>query len=567
MRTLVLLMMVAALLGCFAFGVSAAELGDYDGAMEYLDGYSDNVAADADFDNNIATAIATIRESISTYATVCALLPPIIAIALALITKEVYSSLFIGILSGALIYSNFNVWGMVTNTFDVMISKLSDSWNVGILIFLVILGMMVSLINKAGGSAAYGRWAAVHIKSRVGAMLSTVLLGCLIFIDDYFNCLTVGSVMRPVTDKHKISRAKLSYIIDATAAPVCIIAPISSWAAAVSSVAPEGEGLSLFISSIPYNFYALLTIAMMIMITLMGFDYGSMRIHEINAMNGDLYTTDARPYADSNDGEGNPRGKVIDLLLPVVALIVSCVLTMIYTGGFFDAESGSYMNFIDAFSNSDASVGLVLGSAIALVITAILYVPRKIVTLKEFTNSVADGFKLMSSAILILTFAWTLSGVTGNLGAKVFVAEIVRGAAAGLANFLPAIVFLIALGLAFATGTSWGTFGILLPIVCSVFPSGELMIIAVSACLAGAVAGDHCSPISDTTIMASTGGQCDHINHVNTQLPYALTACGVSFIGFILAGFIQNWMIVLPISLVLMFVVLLVIKSTQKKNA
>ena len=567
MRTLVLLMMVAALIGCFAFGVSASELGDYDAAMEYLDCYSDNVGTDADFDTNIATAIATVRESIGTFATFAALLPPIIAIALALITKEVYSSLFIGILSGALIYSNFNVWGMVTSTFDVMISKLSDSWNVGILIFLVILGMMVSLINKAGGSAAYGRWAAVHIKSRVGAMLSTVVLGCLIFIDDYFNCLTVGSVMRPVTDKHNISRAKLSYIIDATAAPVCIIAPISSWAAAVSSVAPEGEGLSLFISSIPYNFYALLTLAMMVMIILMGFDYGSMRTHEINAMNGDLYTTAARPYADSNEDEGNPKGKVIDLLLPVVALIACCVLTMIYTGGFFDAESGSYMNFIDAFSNSDASVGLVLGSAIALVITAVLYVPRKIVTLKEFTNSVADGFKLMSSAILILTFAWTLSGVTGNLGAKVFVAEIVRGAAAGLANFLPAIVFLIALGLAFATGTSWGTFGILLPIVCSVFPSGELMVIAVSACLAGAVAGDHCSPISDTTIMASTGGQCDHINHVNTQLPYVLTACGVSFVGFILAGFIQSWMIVLPICLVLMFAVLLVIKSAQKKNA
>jgi len=566
-RTLVLLMMIAALIGCFAFGVSASELGDYDTALGYLDSYSDNVAADADFDSNIQAALATVRESISTYGTVWSLLPPIIAIALALITKEVYSSLFIGILSGALIYSNFNVWGMVTSTFDVMISKLSDSWNVGILVFLVILGMMVSLINKAGGSAAYGRWTKDHIKTRVGAMLSTVVLGCLIFIDDYFNCLTVGSVMRPVTDKHNISRAKLSYIIDATAAPVCIIAPISSWAAAVSSVAPEGQGLALFISSIPYNFYALLTLAMLVMITLMGFDYGKMRIHEQNAMNGDLFTTDARPYADSDNEAGNPRGKVIDLVLPVVALIICCVLTMIYTGGFFDAESGSYMNFIDAFGNSDASVGLVLGSAIALVITAILYVPRKIVTLKEFTNSVADGFKLMSSAILILTFAWTLSGVTGNLGAKVFVAEIVRGAAAGLANFLPAIVFVIALGLAFATGTSWGTFGILLPIVCSVFSSGELMVIAVSACLAGAVAGDHCSPISDTTIMASTGGQCDHINHVSTQLPYVLTACGVSFVGFILAGFIQNWMIVLPVCLVLMYITLLVIKSRQKKTA
>ena len=566
MRTFVLLLLVASLVGCFCLTASAAEFADSSEALEYLDCYSDNVATDAAFEENIAAALSLVREDVSFYATFIALIPPIIAIGLALITKEVYSSLFIGILSGALLHSNFNVWGMVTTTFDEMIAKLSDSWNVGILIFLVVLGMMVSLINKAGGSAAYGRWAKDHIKTRAGAMLSTLALGCLIFIDDYFNCLTVGSVMRPVTDKHNISRAKLSYIIDATAAPVCIIAPISSWAAAVSSVAPEGEGLTLFIRSIPYNFYALLTLAMVILITIMGFDYGTMRIHEENAKKGDLYTTDARPYADSDNEPGNPRGKVIDLIVPVVSLIVCCVLTMIYTGGFFDAESGSYLNFIDAFGNSDASVGLVLGSAIALVITAVLYVPRKIVTLKQFTNSIADGFKLMSSAILILTFAWTLSGVTNNLGAKVFVAEIVRGAAVGLANFLPAIVFLIALGLAFATGTSWGTFGILLPIVCSVFPSGELMIIAVSACLAGAVAGDHCSPISDTTIMASTGGQCDHINHVNTQLPYVLTVCGVSFVGFILAGFIQNWMIVLPINLVLLAATLFVIRGS-KKNA
>ena len=566
MRTFVLLLLVASLVGCFCLTASAAEFADSSEALEYLDCYSDNVASDEAFEENIAAALDLVREDVGFYATFIALIPPIIAIGLALITKEVYSSLFIGILSGALLHSNFNVWGMVTTTFDEMIAKLSDSWNVGILIFLVVLGMMVSLINKAGGSAAYGRWAKDHIKTRAGAMLSTLALGCLIFIDDYFNCLTVGSVMRPVTDKHNISRAKLSYIIDATAAPVCIIAPISSWAAAVSSVAPEGEGLTLFIRSIPYNFYALLTLAMVIMITIMGFDYGTMRIHEENAKKGDLYTTDARPYADSDNEPGNPRGKVIDLIVPVVSLIVCCVLTMIYTGGFFDAESGSYLNFIDAFGNSDASVGLVLGSAIALVITAVLYVPRKIVTLKQFTNSIADGFKLMSSAILILTFAWTLSGVTNNLGAKVFVAEIVRGAAVGLANFLPAIVFLIALGLAFATGTSWGTFGILLPIVCSVFPSGELMIIAVSACLAGAVAGDHCSPISDTTIMASTGGQCDHINHVQTQLPYVLTVCAISFVGFILAGFIQNWMIVLPINLVLLVATLFVIRGS-KKNA
>ena len=561
---MLLLIMVVALLAGFAMTASAAEYADVDSALEYLDCYSDNVGTDADFEANIQAAIETVRGDIGAYSTFAALLPPIIAIALALITKEVYSSLFIGILSGALIYSNFNVWGMVTTTFDVMIGKLSDSWNVGILIFLVILGMMVSLINKAGGSAAYGRWAETHIKSRAGAMMSTVILGVLIFIDDYFNCLTVGSVMRPVADKHKISRAKLAFIIDATAAPVCIIAPISSWAAAVSSVAPEGQGLQLFISSIPYNFYALLTLAMMIMMIILNVDFGKMRLHEQNALNGDVYTTEARPYADANDVAGNAKGTVIDLILPIAALIISCVLTMVYTGGFFDASSDSYMNFIDAFGNSDASVGLVLGSFIALLVTFILYIPRKIVTLKEFTGAFADGFKLMSSAILILTFAWTLSGVTNGLGAQIVVAEFVRVNAVGLANLLPAIVFLIAVGLAFATGTSWGTFGILLPIVCSVFPSGELMIIAVSACLAGAVCGDHCSPISDTTIMASTGAQCEHINHVSTQLPYSLLSAGVSFLGFVLAGYIQNWMIVLPICLVVMFVTLLVIRGKQK---
>ena len=561
---MLLLIMVVALLAGFAMTASAAEYADVDTALDYLGSYSDNVGTDADFEANIQAAIATVRGEIGAFSTFAALLPPIIAIGLALLTKEVYSSLFIGILSGALIYSNFNVWGMVTSTFDMMISKLSDSWNVGILIFLVILGMMVSLINKAGGSAAYGRWAETHIKSRAGAMLSTVVLGVLIFIDDYFNCLTVGSVMRPVTDKHKISRAKLAFIIDATAAPVCIIAPISSWAAAVSSVAPEGQGLQLFISSIPYNFYALLTLAMMVMMIILNVDFGKMRLHEQNALNGDVYTTEARPYADSNDEAGNANGTVIDLILPIAALIISCVLTMVYTGGFFDASSDSYMNFIDAFGNSDASVGLVLGSFIALLVTFVLYIPRKIVTLKAFTGAFADGFKLMSSAILILTFAWTLSGVTNNLGAQIVVAEFVRVNAAGLANLLPAIVFLIAVGLAFATGTSWGTFGILLPIVCSVFPSGELMIIAVSACLAGAVCGDHCSPISDTTIMASTGAQCEHINHVSTQLPYSLLAAGVSFLGFVLAGYIQSAVIVLPICLVVMFVALLVIRGKQK---
>ena len=566
MRTLVLLMMVAALIGCFAFGVSAAEFEGSEDALAYLDGYADNVGTDENFADNISAALAIVREEIGGYGTFQALLPPIIAIALALITKEVYSSLFIGILSGALLYSNFNPWGMVTNSFDVMVSKLADSWNVGILIFLVVLGMMVSLVNKAGGSAAYGRWASEHIKTRVGALISTAVLGMLIFIDDYFNCLTVGSVMRPVTDKHGISRAKLSFIIDATAAPVCIIAPISSWAAAVSSVAPEGQGLQLFISSIPYNFYALMTLAMVIMMSLMKVDFGPMRLHEENAMKGDIYTTAARPYADASNEAGNPKGTVLDLLLPIIALIVSCVLTMVYTGGFFDATSGSYMNFVDAFSGSDASMGLVLGSFIALIVTFIFYIPRKVITIKQFTEAFSEGFKQMVPAILILTFAWTLSGVTNNLGAKVFVAKFVRINAGFLANFLPAIVFLIAVGLAFATGTSWGTFGVLLPIVCSVFPSGELMIIAVSACLAGAVCGDHCSPISDTTIMASTGGQCDHINHVNTQLPYAMLSAGVSFVGFVLAGLIQSWIIVLPICLVIMFAILLTIKTKQPKT-
>ena len=563
LRTLVLLTLVAALIGCFCLSASAAEFESAEDALGYLDSYADNVGVDENFDENIDSALALVREDIGTYGTIVALLPPIIAIALALITKEVYSSLFIGILSGALLYSNFNLWGMVTNSFGVMVSKLADSWNVGILIFLVVLGMMVSLVNKAGGSAAYGRWAQTHIKNRVGALISTAVLGMLIFIDDYFNCLTVGSVMRPVTDKHQISRAKLAFIIDATAAPVCIIAPISSWAAAVSSVAPEGQGLQLFMSSIPYNFYALLTLAMVIMMCLMKVDFGSMGLHERNAMNGDIYTTEARPYANAAEGEGNPNGTVMDLVLPIIALIVSCVLTMVYTGGFFDPESGSYMNFVDAFSGSDASMGLVLGSFIALIFTFAMYIPRKVITMKQFTESFSEGFKQMVPAILILTFAWTLSGVTNNLGAKVFVAEFVRVNASGLANFLPAIVFVIAVGLAFATGTSWGTFGVLLPIVCSVFPSGELMIIAVSACLAGAVCGDHCSPISDTTIMASTGAQCDHINHVNTQLPYAMLSASVSFVGFILAGLIQSWIVVLPICLVLMFVILLVIKKKQ----
>ena len=565
MRTFALLLCAVLLLGAFAFTANASEFADPEAALGYLDSYADNVAADPNFEANIAESLNTVRQDVNGYATFASLIPPVIAIVLALITKEVYSSLFVGILSGALIYSNFNIWGMVTDTVDVLISKISDSWNVGILIFLVLLGMMVSLINKAGGSAAYGRWAAQHIKTRTGAMLSTAFLGMLIFIDDYFNCLTVGSVMKPVTDKHNISRAKLSYIIDATAAPVCIIAPISSWAAAVSSVAPEGQGLSLFIQSIPYNLYALLTLACVILMAVMKFDFGPMRLHERNAQNGDLYTTEARPYAAMENAVENPNGKVIDLVLPIVSLIVSCIITMVYTGGFFDPDSGAYMNFIEAFGNSDASVGLVLGASLALAFTLVLYFPRRVVTFQAFADSFAEGFKAMVPAILILCFAWTLSGVTSQLGATVFVAEFVRQSAAGLANFLPAIVFVIAVGLAFATGTSWGTFGVLLPIVCAVFPSGELMVISVSACLAGAVCGDHCSPVSDTTIMASTGGQCDHINHVRTQLPYALLVAGVSFLGYILAGFVQNVWIVLPASFALLVCALFVLRASQKK--
>jgi len=525
-------------------------------ALDYVDNYDSNLMADGDaFEAKLDNAVAVIRSDVEVYATFLALLPPIIAIVLALITKEVYMSLFIGILSGSLLYTMFHPVQTVTKTFDTIISKLADGWNVGIIIFLVILGIMVSLINKAGGSAAYGEWAAKKIKGRKGASLATFALGAMIFVDDYFNCLTVGSVMRPVTDKSKISRAKLAYLIDATAAPICIIAPISSWAAAVTSVAPDGEGLSLFIRSIPYNFYALLTIVMIIAISIMGFDYGPMKKHELNALKGDLFTTGK----EENNAEAAPvntkKGRVLDLVLPVIVLIVSCVIGMVYTGGFFDG-----VDFITAFADCDASVGLVLGSFIALAFTFIYYLATRRLNFKELTDSFTEGFKAMVPAIMILTFAWTLSGITMDLGAKVFVAEFVRANAAGLTWLLPAIVFVIAIGLAFSTGTSWGTFGILLPIVCAVFPGGgELMVISISACLAGAVCGDHCSPISDTTIMASAGAQCNHINHVYTQLPYALTVAAVSFVAFLVAGLVQSWWIILPAA-VMMIIVLFVIK-------
>ena len=493
------------------------------------------------------------------YATIWALLPPLVAIVLALITKEVYSSLFVGIVVGALIYSGFKFEGTVTQIFEGGIIKvLSDSYNVGILIFLVILGSVVCMMNKAGGSAAFGRWASKKIHTRVGAELAAIVLGILIFIDDYFNCLTVGSVMRPVTDRHHVSRAKFAYLIDATAAPVCIIAPISSWAAAVSGFVEGQDGLAIFVRTIPYNFYAILTIVMMVGMVLMKTEFGAMRTHEINALNGDLYTTSARPYENATDDETpNPRGRVIDLVIPIVVLVICCVISMIYTGGFF---SGT--DFVTAFSQSDASTGLAMGSAFGLVFAIIFYMIRRVINFRDCMGCIPEGFKAMVPAIMILTFAWTLKAMTDSLGAAVFVEEAMRSVAGGIEVILPAIIFLVGCGLAFATGTSWGTFGILIPIVVAVFEksSPEMMIISMSACMAGAVCGDHCSPISDTTIMASAGAQCDHVTHVSTQLPYAILAAAVSFVTYIVAGFVKTAWIALPVGIVLMLIVLFVIK-------
>ena len=493
------------------------------------------------------------------YATIWALLPPLVAIILALITKEVYSSLFVGIVVGALLYSGFKFEGTVTQIFEGGIIKvLSDSYNVGILIFLVILGSVVCMMNKAGGSAAFGRWASKKIHTRVGAELAAIILGILIFIDDYFNCLTVGSVMRPVTDRHHVSRAKFAYLIDATAAPVCIIAPISSWAAAVSGFVEGQDGLAIFVKTIPYNFYAILTIVMMVGMVLMKTEFGAMKTHEINALNGDLYTTSARPYENATDDETpNPRGRVIDLVIPIVVLVICCVISMIYTGGFF---SGT--DFVTAFSQSDASTGLAMGSAFGLVFAIIFYMIRRVINFRDCMGCIPEGFKAMVPAIMILTFAWTLKAMTDSLGAAVFVEEAMRSVAGGIEVILPAIIFLVGCGLAFATGTSWGTFGILIPIVVAVFEksSPEMMIISMSACMAGAVCGDHCSPISDTTIMASAGAQCDHVTHVSTQLPYAILAAAVSFVTYIVAGFVKTAWIALPVGIVLMLIVLFVIK-------
>ena len=506
--------------------------------------------------------------------TLWSLFPPVIAIGLALITKEVYSSLFVGILSGGIIYAVASGTGF-EGTFkavvqDGLITNLSNAYNVGILVFLVVLGIIVVLMNKAGGSRAYGEWAAAHIKGRRGAALSTFFLGVLIFVDDYFNCLTVGSVMRPVTDKHNISRSKLAYLIDSTAAPICIIAPISSWAAAVSGTVEGVNGISLFINTIPYNLYAFLTILMVIFISVSDTDYGPMKIHEDNAKNGDIFTTQNNTY-EQDAQPVTERGKVIDLILPVAVLIVFCVVGMIYTGGFF---SGT--DFVTAFANCDAAYGLSLGSISALIVIIAYYMFRRVLKFNECMDSIAAGFKQMVPAILILTFAWTLKTMTNHLEAGAFVSGVVQSATA-LSVLLPVILFVVAIGLAFATGTSWGTFGILIPIVTSVFEAdlanvaqtGEIpsmVIICISACLAGAVCGDHCSPISDTTIMASTGAQCDHVNHVSTQLPYALTVAAVCVVGYLLSGFVHNVFIVLGFSLVLMLAVLFAIRFFVKRK-
>ncbi len=520
----------------------------------------------------VKTTPETVQES------VWSLLPALIAIILALVTKEVYSSLFIGIVSGALLYSGFHLEQTILHVFchtvvqdgeEVtygMISVLTDSYNVGILIFLVILGIMVQLMNRSGGSTAFGNWATKRIKSRTGAQLATIFLGVLIFIDDYFNCLTVGSVMRPVTDKHKISRAKLAYLIDSTAAPVCIIAPISSWAAAVSGFVEGQNGLTLFLKAIPFNFYALFTLAMLIMITLMKADYGPMYTHEYNAVEkGDLFTTGTRAANAELENPLTSKGKVLDMLFPVISLVACCIVGMIYTGGFFSGES-----FIDSFANSDASLGLVLGSSVALLITIIYYIIRRIIPFNQMMECIPDGFKQMVAPILILTLAWTLKSMTDSLGAKQFVAGLVENSANGFLMFLPFIIFLIAVGLSFATGTSWGTFGILIPIVVACFQNSNpnMMIIAISACMAGSVCGDHCSPISDTTIMSSAGAECNHLNHVSTQLPYAMSCAVISAISYLVASSVEratgnlllSSCIALPVGLVILFCFLLAMK-------
>ena len=475
------------------------------------------------------------------YSTFFSLLPPVIAIVLALNTKEVYTSLLVGIASGALLYANGNLELALNTLFfnedGGMITKRSDSGNVGILAFLVMLGILVALMNKAGGSAAFGRWASTLIHSRAGAQFATLLLGVMIFVDDYFNCLTVGSVMRPVTDRQKVSRAKLAYLIDSTAAPICIIAPVSSWAAAVTSSVPAGSGINgftMFLRTIPYNYYAVMTVVMSLFLIFTGAEFGPMKLNEDNAKNGDLFTTADRPYGDDVDDGNDTNGHVIDLIAPVLVLIAACIFGMVYTGGFFEG-----VDFITAFADCNASAGLVLGSSIALLFTFVFYRVRSVMTFQDFAACIPEGFKAMVSPMLILSLAWTLSGMTGLLGAKYYVANLLGNSAAALQYLLPFIIFLVAVFLAFATGTSWGTFSILIPIVCQAFPDGEMLVVSIAACLSGAVCGDHCSPISDTTIMASAGAHCSHVNHVSTQLPYAITAAACSAVCYVITGLAQ----------------------------
>ncbi|MBR3084961.1 MAG: Na+/H+ antiporter NhaC family protein [Kiritimatiellae bacterium] len=536
----------------------APDLSNPDAAKEYIDNYADNVQEDAEFKENIRKALATVRQENRYFGTFWAIFPPLLAIILALITKEVYSSLFIGIVSGGLLYSGFSFEKTFVHVMsDGFIKSVADSYNIGILIFLVLLGALVAMMNKTGASAAFGRWAQSHIKSRVGAQVATIVLGMLIFVDDYFNCLTVGSVMKPVTSAKKVSSAKLAYLIDATAAPICIIAPISSWAAAVAGFAAGAgaeSGFSLFISAIPYNFYAILTIVMMFFLAFTGFDFGPMRKHEGAALEG----VDLAALEKATDSLAkNDRGRVYDLIIPVVVLVAACVVGMIYSGGFFGEDKPG---FVKAFSDSDASVGLVYGSIFAIVLAVIFYLCRRVITFKDCMDAFPEGFKAMVPAIMILCCAWTLKTMTDSLGAKVFISDLINNSAASLKIFLPAIIFLVACFLAFASGTSWGTFGILIPIVLAAMPGGPLTIVAVSACMAGAVCGDHCSPISDTTIMASAGAQCNHVEHVNTQLPYAIVVAAVSFVSYIVAAYVVDWKVALPIAIALMIATLSAIK-------
>lgn len=539
---------------------------DVKGAKDYIDSYADNVQNDKAFAEHEAQALATIRTENRFFGTWWAIFPPILAILLALITKEVYSSLFVGIVAGGLLYSGFSFEGtMVQVMKDGFVKSIADAYNIGILLFLVLLGALVAMMNKTGASAAFGRWAQTHIKSRVGAQIATIVLGMLIFVDDYFNCLTVGSVMRPVTNAKKVSSAKLAYLIDATAAPICIIAPISSWAAAVAGFAKGAgaeSGFSLFINAIPYNFYAILTIITMIFVALMQLDFGPMKRYEETALRGE---PDLSALKDATESlTHNERGKVCDLLIPVIFLVFACIVGMIYSGGYFGADKPG---FVKAFSDSDASVGLVMGSIVSLVFAVVFYLCRRVITFKDCMEAFPEGFKAMVPAIMILCCAWTLKTMTDSLGAKVFISDLINGPAASLRMFLPAIIFVIAVILAFSTGTSWGTFGILIPIVLAAIPGSTMTIVAVSACMAGAVCGDHCSPISDTTIMASAGAQCNHVIHVNTQLPYALLVAVVSFAGYLIAPVVGTAWIALPIAIALMLATLIALKFILKGKA